>query len=538
MNVLGISGGVKAGNQDGAAALVVDGRLVAAAEEERFTGIKFANGLLPLGATRYCLAEASLDVHDVDRIVFAGATYRGFRELLTRFFQFQFGHAPTVDLIDHHTAHAASTYFAKGWTDALVVTMDNSGDGKSTTVWNAANGRMESLLEIQRPNSLGLFYSAVTQFLGFRKDADEYKVMGMAAYGTPRFDLSEVLEVTDEGYRFHHDFIRGVRPGEPSPSKQEPLFDEFPLPVATRVPGSAFEQVHYDVAASAQAQLERAVLSLVQHFVKQTGQQHVCLAGGVALNCLMNQKLRERLGADRLYVPPVCSDAGLALGAAYMAAAELGDAPQPMEHAYWGPSFTDDEIRKTLNLVGARYKECDAPAAAALQRLEAGRVVGWFQNRLEYGPRALGSRSILADPRRAGVKDQINQKVKFREEFRPVAPAVLHEHGDEYFDDYCDSPYMTQTFTALDGTREQVPDLVHADGTSRLQSVHAATHPEFHALLCQCRDRLGVPIVLNTSLNAYNDPIACEPYQALRTFFATGMDSLVIGHFVLDKEPL
>lgn len=536
MNILGISGGVKAGNQDGAAALLVDGRLVAAAEEERFVGVKFANGLLPNQAIRYCLREANLAIQDVDRVVFAGATYHDFRRLLTRYFRFQFGHAPPVELVDHHTAHAASTYYASGWDNALVVTMDNSGDGKSTTVWKATGGEMRPLAEILRPDSLGLFYSAVTQLLGFRKDSDEYKVMGMAAYGQPRFDLSHVLEITRVGYRFHHDFIQGVRSGEPSPSKQEPLFDEFPLPVASRVPQAPFEQVHYDVAASAQAQLERAVLQLVQHYLAESGLERVCFAGGVALNCLTNQKVRRMVGAGRLYVPPVCSDAGLALGAAYLVARQGGDRPAPLPHAYWGPQCSNDAIRQSLDLCGAAYTQTDHPAQAAVERIARGRVVGWFQGRLEYGPRALGSRSILADPRRPGVKDMINQKVKFREEFRPVAPAVLHESGSDYFADYCDSPYMTQTFTAHDSTRDTIPDLVHADGTSRLQSVHAATHPRFHELLCRCRDELGVPMVLNTSLNAFNDPMACEPFQALRTYFVTGMDSLVIGDFVLDKK--
>ena len=530
-----MSGGVKAGNQDGAAALLVDGHLVAAAEEERFVGIKFANGLLPLEAIRFCLRHAGVSIHEVDRVVFAGATYRGFRELLSRFFRFQFGHAPRIELVDHHTAHAASTYFASGWPQALVVTMDNSGDGKSTTIWTAADGQMRRLLEIERPDSLGLFYSAVTQFLGFRKDADEYKVMGMAAYGQPRFDFSAILEVTRDGYRFHHDFIVGVRPGEPSPSKQEPLFDEFPLPVPPRLPRTAFEQVHFDVAASAQAQLERAVVRLVDYHLNATGLDRVCFAGGVALNCLMNQKVRQHVGAGRLYVPPVCSDAGLALGSAYWAAHQLGERPQPIEHAYWGPEFTDDAIRRALDLAGLDYQQTQRPADEAVRRIAEGKVVGWFQGRMEYGPRALGSRSILADPRRVGVKDLINRKVKFREEFRPVAPAVLHEAGAELFDDYCDSPYMTQTFTAGEAMRRQMPDMVHADGTSRLQSVHQKTHAEFYELLCCCREVLGVPVVLNTSLNAFNDPMACEPFQALRTFAATGMDALVIGHFVLDK---
>lgn len=516
--------------------LLVDGRLVAAVEEERLTGIKFANGLLPRRAVSYCLGAAGLSIRDVDRVVFAGATYRGFRELLARFFRFHFGHAPPVELVDHHQAHAASTYYGAGWERALVVTMDNSGDGLSTTVRRGVAGRLELVEQIARPNSLGLFYSAVTQFLGFQKDSDEYKVMGMAAHGQPRYDLSHLLEITPEGYRFHHDFIRGVEPGEPSPTRQEPLFDEFPLDLPPRVPGAPITAEYFDVAASAQRQLERAVVQLVRHHAQREGLDHVCLAGGVALNCKVNQVVLQEPAVARLYVPPVASDAGLALGAAYLAAVAEGHTVGPLEHAYWGPQFTPGEIAAVLDRAGVDYRESSDPADAAASAIAEGQIVGWFQGRLEYGPRALGNRSILADPRRADMQDQINQRVKFREEFRPVAPAVLDERGADWFVDYDDSPYMTRTFAVAPPTTERAPSIVHVDGTARLQSVHRRTNPLFHELIEAYQRRTGLPLVINTSLNAYNDPMACEPFQALRTFYATGMDRLVLGPFVLEKR--
>lgn len=535
MRILGISGGVKAGNQDGAAALVVDGRLVAAAEEERFTGVKFANGMLPRQAVRFCLGHAKLDIRDVDLVVFPGETYIGFRELLRRFFTFQFGHSPPIELVDHHAAHAASTYFGSGFDRALVVTLDNSGDGKSTTIRRGAGGVLGKPTEILRPNSLGLFYSAVTQYLGFQKDSDEYKVMGMAAYGRPNVDFSSILEIDAGGYRFRSDFIQGVQPGQPSPSKQERLFDEFPLPYPPRVPGSPIEQIHYDVAASAQARLEQAVLALVRSSLAVGGPTDVCFAGGVALNCLMNQKIRELPEVGRLYVPPVCSDAGLALGAAYLGAAAGGESIEPLRHAYWGPEPTSEEIRKTLDRAGARYRAIDDPANQAAERLAEGQIIAWFQGRMEYGPRALGARSILADPRREGMKDAINQRIKFREEFRPIAPSVLHEAADEYFADYADSPYMTQTFTAKEKAVRSAPAIVHADGTARLQSVHQETSPLYAEMIRRFQSLTGTPMVVNTSFNAYNDPIACEPFQALRTFFTTGLDALFLGEFLLEK---
>lgn len=536
MKVLGISGGVRSGNQDGAAALLIDGKLAAAAEEERFNGVKFANGLLPRQAARYCLREAGLDIRDLDAVVFPGKTYVGFRELLERFFRFQFGHSPPILLVDHHRAHAASTFYGSGFDDALVITMDNTGEEKSTTARFMTRDREEVLDEIFRPNSLGLYYSCVTQYLGFQKDSDEYKVMGMAAYGQPNVDFSRLLEVTSSGYRFHADFVLGVIPKSPSPSKQEPLFDHFPLDAPTRIPGTPFTQRDYDVAASAQRQLEEAGLALARHYVAKTGAKRICLAGGVALNCLMNQRIRESGLVESLYVPPVCSDAGLALGAAYLAAKEAGDEPSPLPHAYWGPSFAEDEIKHVLDRSGAAYQHVNDPAAAAVERILEGKIVGWFQGRMEYGPRALGARSLLADPRDPTIKDVINAKVKFREEFRPIAPSVLHEAGPDWFLNYADSPYMTQTFTASERARHQAAAIVHEDGTCRIQSVHRETNPLYHRLIELFAARTGVPMVVNTSLNAYNDPMACEPHQALRTYFATGLDCLILGPFVLDKK--
>ncbi len=535
MILLGISGGVQPGNQDGSAALLVDGRLVAAGQEERFSGVKFANGQLPRRAAADCLAQWGLSIRDVDAVVFPGATYTGFVELLERFFQFQFGHAPRVQLVDHHTAHAASTYYASGWDEALIVTMDFSGDRRATTVRVGRAGRLETPLEIFKPDSLGVFYAAITQLLGFQKDSDEYKVMGLAAYGQPRYDLSHILQITAEGYHLQSEFLRGVSGTQPAASPQERLFDRFPVEVAPRTPGGPLEPAHFDLAASAQAQLEEAVLQLVRFHIRRTGVSRVCLAGGVALNCKMNQRLREDPAVSQLYVPPVVSDAGLSLGAAYLVALEHGEAPAALPHAYWGPEFSSAAIRQVLDRAGLEYQETDDPAGAAAQRLAEGRILGWFQGRMEFGPRALGNRSILANPADPSVKDTINQRIKFREEFRPLAPALLPSRGPELFAGYCDSPYMTQTFSAGPAAQRQIPGGVHADGTSRLQSVHAETNPLFAELLERFEKQAGIPALVNTSLNAYNDPIACSPAQALRTYFATGLDALILGSFVLDK---
>ncbi len=536
MNILGLSGGIKIGNQDGAAALVVDGRLVAAAEEERFLGIKFANGQLPRNAIVYCLDEAGLSVEDLDAVVFAGATYERFEEILADYFAFQFGHAPPVVLVDHHSAHAASAWYGTDWDEGLVLTMDFSGDRKATTV---SRGGADGLVEIEaihKPNSLGMFYSAITQYLGFQRDSDEYKVMGMAAYGEPRFDLDALLGITSEGYELERGFVRGISSDAPSPSKQERLYGDLPIPVPPRSPGTPITQDHFDLAASAQQQLERAVLSLLGHHLESTGLSRVAIAGGVGLNCLMNRSIRGHDAVSDLFVPPVCSDAGLALGGAFLESRRRGDVPETYTHAFWGPEFSDSEIRKVLDRARADYREVEDPGVAAAELIERGAIVGWFQGRMEYGPRALGCRSILASPRRAEMKDEINARIKFREEFRPLAPSVRHHEGSRFFADYSDSPYMTQCFEATDETTREAPAVVHADGTSRLQSVHGATNPGYDELIAEVGRRTGLPMVLNTSLNAYNDPMACQPHQALRTYFVTGLDAIVLGPFVLEKS--
>jgi carbamoyltransferase len=536
MNILGFSGGVRIGNQDSAAALVVDGDLVAAAEEERLVGIKFANGRLPRRAAEFCMRYAGLDIREIDAVVFAGATYTDFETILRRFLEFQFGHAPPVFLIDHHSAHAASAYFSSGWDETLVLTMDRSGDRMATTMSVGRNGDLELLESIGRENSLGVFYSSVTQFLGFESDSDEYKVMGMAAYGRPVYDFSHILEVTASGYVFHCDFVRGIHDGMPGPSKQERLFDTFPLDLQPRVPGSAYTEEHFNVAASAQHQLEQAVLQFVRTHVESTGIRRICVAGGVALNCLLNQKLREAEFVDEIYAPPVCSDAGLALGAAFQQAVAMGDRPAKLEHAYWGPEFSNTEIQTVLDSSKLTYERTDDPAQAAVDRIARGKMVGWFQGRMEYGPRALGNRSILASPQSANMKDQINSGVKFREEFRPFAASVLSGDAGEFFAAPRPSPFMTQTFTATERLRRHAPATVHEDGTSRPQFVDSKTNALFATLISLLGDATGHPVVLNTSLNAYNDPIAAEPFQALRTYFATGLDSLIIGDFILDKR--
>ncbi len=537
MFLLGISGGVLAGNQDAAACLLRDGRIVAAVEEERLLGIKHANGRLPKRAIEHCLARAGIGIRDVAAVGFPGITWAGFDATLRDYLELHFGFAPPVRLFDHHHAHAASAYYASPFDDALVLTMDFSGDRTSTALFRARGSEMQALLRIARPNSLGLFYSMLTQYLGFGKDDEEYKVMGLASYGEPRFDLSKVLRPEGESYLLEPAFVRSaLHPERPAPSKQEALFTPLPLPRSHRVSGEKLEQYHMDVAASAQRALEEAVMNLLRHAAASSPSRNLCLAGGVALNCVMNQRIRESGLFQEVFVPPHVSDAGLSLGcAALLSLEEQGIRPEPIAHPDWGPRFSDDEIEKVLVRCSLRWERPDDLCSAVAGDLALGHIVGWFQGGLEFGPRALGQRSILADPRRADMKERVNEAVKFREGFRPFAPSCLEERARDYFADAVRSPYMTLTFDVRPEQRVRVPAITHVDGTARVQTVGRAATPLFHRLIEEFERRTGIPMLLNTSMNVRGQPIVADPRAAVALFYSTGLAGLAIGPYYLRK---
>jgi carbamoyltransferase len=539
VNILGICGGVRLGNWDSAAALVIDGQIVAAAEEERFIRVKHAPGNLPTHAIDYCLGEARLDIRDVDLLVFPGRTYRNMTSRLTEYFRFVFGHAPRIELCDHHEAHAASAYFTSGFDDALVVTFDLSGDRRATTVSRAAGNRIELLECWEFPQSLGLFYAMITQHLGFDFGEDEYKVMGLASYGRPTVDLSWLLRSGEGTYSLAPDILRTTGEGEPPFSPQERFYGPQ---LAARLgqprhKKQELQPFHSDLAASAQRLLETTVLSLVRPFAVRCGSRNLCLAGGVAMNCVMNQKLAESGDFDGVYIPPVAGDAGLALGAALLFAPPGAErAREGLRTAAWGPGYGDGDIRRALDEVRASYREVSDPAGVAAEAIARGRIVGWYQGRMEYGARALGHRSILADPCVAEMKDRVNAVVKFREGFRPFAPSVTRDAAEAYFERVYDSPFMTATFTVRPPARQTIPAVTHADGTARIQTVSAQSEALYHRLLTEVAARTGVPVVLNTSFNIRGQPIVENPHQAISTFHGSGLDLLVAGSFVLEKR--
>lgn len=539
MYLLGISGGILAGNQDGAAALIKDGEVIAAAEEERFLMVKHASGLLPLRAIKYCLKEAGITIRDVESVSFPGETYENFTEILGDYFDFHFGFAPPIKLVMHHNAHAAASYCAWNEDPALILTMDFSGDRISTYAAVGEKGNIREIYRVGKPNSLGIFYSMLTQYLGFEKDNDEFKVMGLSSYGNrDRFDFKDVLCVKDETYQLNYQkYMRhGSDPSKPAPSKQERLYaNNLGLPQRGRLEDEEITTYHYDVAASGQRALEDVALRLVEGLTRGTGIRSLCLGGGVALNCVMNQRIWESGLVDKLYVPQHVSDAGLAMGSAFVHCLAKGIKPKPMTHCYLGPSFSDKEIQSVLDACRVKYERPNNLERRVAGDIAAGRIAGWFQGRMEFGPRALGNRSILADCRDAGMKDKINATVKFREPFRPFAPSALEEKAGDYFEHFTPSPYMTLTFNVKPEKRRIIPAITHVDGTARLQTVSRGTNPRYHALISEFDKLTGVPMVLNTSFNVKGQPIVCAPRSAIEMFFGTGMDVLAIGSFYVTK---
>ncbi len=538
MYFLGISGGVMSGNQDGAAALIKDGIVVAAAEEERFLRIKHASGLLPKNAIKFCLKFAGIEIKDVESVSFAGATYKNFEKILKDYFDFTFGYSPKIVLVDHHSAHAASTFYLSGLNKSIILTMDFSGDRVSTTASVGQNSAIEEIYRIAKPNSLGIFYSMLTQYLGFQKDNDEYKVMGLAAYGKPKYDLSKVLSKDGEVYKLNQDYLKSaVSPNMPAPSKQERIYSKnLSLLNPGRLSDEEITDYYKDVAASGQKLLEDIVLHLIEKLVKKTGSRNLCLAGGVSLNCSMNHKIKESGLVENLFVPPNVSDAGLSVGCCLLQSIKQKDNIQRLENPYLGPEYNIDDIKKILDSCRAKYSRPKNLEQCIAKDISNGKIAGWFQGRMEFGPRALGNRSILADCRRKDMTATINRLVKFRESFRPFAPSVLEEDAGDFFENISSSPYMTVTFKVKEDKASVVPAITHVNGTARVQTVNKNANSKYHKLISEFKKITGVPMVLNTSLNVMGQPIACSPRQAIENFYSTGIDVMGIGPFYLTKK--
>ena len=477
MYILGISGGVRLGYHDIGAALLKDGKLVAAVEEERINRIKHSPGQLPQKSIYAVLESEKISIQDVDILATHGITWGDiYDKILKDYFEGEFGYCPPIEKIHHHDAHAASAYYASGFDEAIIITMDGSGDGISCEFCIGKDGDMEILQRFDRPNSLGIFYSMITQYCGFTRDSDEYKLMGLSSYGNrDKFDFSKIIYFKDGQLKFDTSYIKAITPKQSQPTKQEMIFSEKLIEEfgPKRLKKDELSEHYKDIAASAQAHVEKVIIQMIEFLHKKTGIDKLCLAGGVALNCAANQKIMNLEYIDKLYIQPASNDEGVAIGATYLVGKKHGLIIKPMDSVYVGPSYTNEEIKNVLDTLNLNHKYEENPALYAAQKVSENNVIGWFQGRMEIGPRALGARSILANPTHPDMRDIVNKKIKFRDTFRPFCPSVLEENMSEYFiGKQPIAPHMTINYDVVPSMLDKIPSVVHVDNTARIQTVN------------------------------------------------------------------
>jgi len=589
--------GLSAYYHDSAAALTIDGDIVAAAQEERFTRKKHDAGF-PGNAIRYCLEEAGIGLVDVDEVVFYDKPLVKFERLLETYLSYapngirsfiaampvwlkeklylkstlkselanlgriSKSEIPTLLFAEHHQSHAASAFFPSPFEKAAVMCLDGVGEWATTTVWVGEGNRLKALWEIDFPHSLGLLYSAFTYYTGFKVNSGEYKLMGLAPYGAPKYVdliLDHLIDLKEDGsFRLNMDYFTYCTGLTMTGKKFDRLFSGPP-----RKPESDVTQKEMDIAASIQKVTEEVVLRLGRAVRDETGCNNLCLAGGVALNCVANGELLRSGIFDNIWIQPAAGDAGGALGAALVAWHQKHNGERKvlpgdsMRGSYLGPRFGREEIRAALDAAGAIYEELDddvlMPRLADI--LAAENVVGWFQGRMEFGPRALGGRSIIGDPRSQKMQSVMNLKIKYRESFRPFAPSVLSEDVSRYFEHSGPSPYMLLVGPVAEGIRipmteeqqklfgieklnvprSELPAITHVDYSARIQTVHAETNPRYYRLISAFKEKTGCGVLVNTSFNVRGEPIVCSPEHAYRCFMRTEMDYLVVENFLMAK---
>lgn len=566
MYVLGIS----CYYHDAGAALVKDGQLVAAAEEERFNRKKHYSDF-PTLAVQYCLKEAGITIDDVDYIGFYEKPLVKFQRILETILaqwprtymswvkampiwlltklrigstiQNELGVDKEIYYCQHHLSHAASAFLVSPFEKAAIITADGVGEW-TTTGWGVGEGsEIHIKKEIRFPHSVGLLFSAITAYLGFRVNDAEWKVMGLAPYGEPKYldKFRELVDLRDDGsFRLNMKyFAYGYSTTRSFTSEWEKLFGRPQRPRETEL-----DQFHSDIAHSGQKMVEEIMVKMANHVHKETGMDNLCIAGGVGLNCVANWRILQETGFKDIYIQPAAGDSGGALGTAFYLYNTVLKNPRQfvMRHAYWGPSFSDEEILAAVNERELSYEYFDREEDLlnkTAEMIDNGKVIGWFQGRLEFGPRALGARSLVADARNPKMKDIINAKVKFREAFRPFAPSVLKEHAHEYFEmpEGMDAPFMLLVPKVRKEMHQVLPAITHEDGTGRVQTVTDQDNGRYYRLIKAFGDRTGVPVVINTSFNVRGEPIVCTPKDAVHTFLNTGIDAVVMGNYVLTEKP-
>ena len=541
MKILGISGGFRQGYQDVSATLVMDGKVLSAIEEERLNRIKFSAGRLPFLSVFEVLKVGKIDFSELDFIAFHGSTWGNeIQPRLEDYFVQHFGSCPPLIRFHHHDCHAASSYFASGFTNATVITFDNSGDGISLQIMKGENGKLSLVERFARPDSLGLFYQLITQYCGFVKDSDEYKVMGLSSYGDRNaFDFSWLIDFKEGKLEINRDYIVVPKPGAPSLHKDEMAFtSKFieKLGAHRRLPKTEMTDFYKNVAASAQQHFEKVLLKIVKYYIEKTGYNKVCFAGGAALNCVANQQVMNAPFVDNLFVQPASGDAGISLGAAWLCSAQKNSPPAATENTYLGQKYENEEIEHILKTSNLKYSFLENPSEDAAVEISKNKVVGWFQGRMEFGPRALGNRSILANATNPKMQDIVNQKIKFRESFRPFCPSVLEEDVALYFEGKQTlAPYMTITYNVKKEMQTAIPGVTHIDGTARIQTVNKQQNINFYNLLKALKKVTGHGVAMNTSFNLSHEPIVNSPRDAIATFFASGMEVLYLENFKVVK---
>jgi carbamoyltransferase len=568
--------GINAVFHDSAACIIKDGVLLAAAEEERFTHFKhgkrpvpFSTYELPFHAIDYCLKVAGITLNDIDHIGYSFNPYlllgnHGTDASITLplkpslhtsdewlspwdpLFLSYIVNAPSqlVDgwphhlqqrfinsklkeenwyFVDHHLSHAASAFLPSPYTRAAVMTLDGRGENATTAYYIGEQNNLDCIGQVNMPNSLGLLYEKVTTHLGFLHSSDEYKVMALASYGKPEFvkAIESMIHVNSDG----------------TYTIDDANFTELFGPIRKR--NEEFTKHHFNIAHSLQKVLQNTVLQLAEWLYGQTHLDNLCMAGGIALNCVLNAYLRDHGPFKNIWVQPAAGDAGTALGAAMVVDAQQRKTAERdfvMDHAYWGPDFSDEAIEKFLRWTKTPYRKMENVARETAEILAEDKIIGWYQGRMEFGPRALGSRSILASPISPSMQSRLNE-VKDREDFRPVAPVVLEEDAPEWFDDASYSPFMLFVYRVKEDKAERIPAVRHVDGTARIQTVNETQHPAYYNLLREFKNITGVPVLVNTSFNTLGKPIVCTPRDAIECFWSSPFDALVIGSYLIEKNP-
>lgn len=567
--------GISCHYHDAAAALIKDGKLVAAVEEERFTRKKHDFNF-PLNSIQFCLETAGISADEIDRVVFYEKPFVKFERVLStamaggimtwRMFQesmiswmteklwlkglirnkLHLSDPNRIMFSEHHLSHAASAYYSSPFDEAAVLTADAVGEWTTASIGVGKGNELNLIEELHFPHSVGLLYSAFTAFLGFQVSEGEYKVMGMSAYGKPKYvnEIYKVVRVENDGsIRLNMKYFAFQKSSDRMFSSQ--FVDLFGRP-RTQEQSETLDPYYADLAASIQKVTEEILVKMARHVKKITGQRYLCMAGGVALNSLANYRILKESGFEDIYIQPAAGDAGGSLGAALWAYHHVEGHPRNfvMDHAYWGPEITESELDVFLNNNGIHFYKCrsqDEIVERAVDALSLGKVIGWHQGKMEWGPRALGNRSILADPKRSDMKDIVNSKIKFREPFRPFAPSVISEKATDYFsleegNQLYPARFMLYVTPVKEDKRDILPATTHDDGTARVQVVNKETNPLYHKLIHSFGQQSGHPVLLNTSFNLRGEPVVNRPEEAYSTFQRSELDALVMGPYWCDKK--